>query len=141
MSGERNLETLLQQLDAQLHEDVFVFVTCQHDEVPHDLVPQMQFYETEGLTMIMRLEEAHKYGFSGEFASRMITLNIHSALDAVGFIAHIASVLAAAGMGVNPVAGFFHDHLFVPEDRVDEAMALLTEIRAKACRSDRASSL
>ena len=55
----------------------------------------------------------------------MITLNVHSSLDAVGFLAAITTRLATAGMGVNPVSGYFHDHLFVPADRADEAMAIL----------------
>ena len=55
----------------------------------------------------------------------MITLNIHSALDAVGFIAAVTTELARHNIGVNPVSGFYHDHLFVPADRADEAMTAL----------------
>ena len=35
---------------------------------------------------------------------------------------------AAAGIGVNPVSAFHHDHLFVPEARAEEAMTILREI-------------
>ena len=58
----------------------------------------------------------------------MITLNVHSSLDAIGVLAAITARLAAASMGVNPVSGYFHDHLFVPVDRADEAMAILEDI-------------
>ena len=37
-------------------------------------------------------------------------------------------MLGAKGMGVNPVAGFYHDHLFVPEGREAEAMDVLKQI-------------
>jgi hypothetical protein len=37
----------------------------------------------------------------------------------------ITTRLAAAGMGVNPVSAYFHDHLFVPAGRAEEAMAVL----------------
>jgi hypothetical protein len=30
-----------------------------------------------------------------------------------------------AFISVNPVSGFYHDHLFVPVDRAEEAMRLL----------------
>ena len=35
-------------------------------------------------------------------------------------------------MGVNPVSAYFHDHLFVPADRADEAVALLEQLAAEA---------
>jgi len=31
-------------------------------------------------------------------------------------------------MGLNPVAGFYHDHLFVPEGREQEALRILEGI-------------
>jgi hypothetical protein len=34
-------------------------------------------------------------------------------------------------MGVNPVSGYFHDHLFVPADRAEEAMAMLQALAAE----------
>ena len=62
----------------------------------------------------------------------MITLNVHSALEAVGFIAKIASALAAQGMGVNPVSGFYHDHLFIPDGREQDALQILDEMAQAA---------
>lgn len=132
MSGEQDLQTLLATLDAVLVDGVFVFVTLPDGDVPRDLSPRMMFQEAEGTTLICQKDKAQAHGLSFEFPSRMITLNVHSALDAVGFIAHIASRLAAAGMGVNPVAGFYHDHLFVPADRAKDAMRILAEIRDQA---------
>ena len=35
--------------------------------------------------------------------------------------------LAAAGISVNAVSAFHHDHLFVPEDRAEEALRLLQD--------------
>ena len=90
----------------------------------------MIFREAEGLTLVLPWDEAEAAELSPTFPCRMITLNVHSALEAVGFIAAVATKLAAAGMGVNPVAGFYHDHLFVPEDRAEEAMRLLNEMAA-----------
>ncbi len=91
----------------------------------------MIFREREGDTLILLEEEARAAGLASVFRSRMITLNIHSSLDAVGFLAAITARLAAAGMGVNPVSGYFHDHLFVPADRADEAMTILEGLAAE----------
>jgi hypothetical protein len=60
----------------------------------------------------------------------MITLNVHSSLEAVGFIARVATELAKHGMGVNPVSGFYHDHLFVPEGRERDALEILGRLAA-----------
>ena len=123
MSGETNLDRLLAAMSAELIDGVFVFATV--DAVPDGLTPRMVFQEAEGTTLILLKSQAEQAGLAYEFPSRMITLNIHSSLDAVGFMARIATALAAEGMGVNPVAGFYHDHLFVPEDRAADAMAVL----------------
>jgi hypothetical protein len=120
MSGELNLDTLLKTLSTKLIEGVFVFVTVPFGEVPVGLAPRMLFQESEA--------EAH--GLAHEFPSRMITLNVHSSLEAVGFMAVIATALAEQGMGVNPVAGFYHDHLFIPEDRVQDALDVLAQLAA-----------
>ena len=50
---------------------------------------------------------------------------MRSSLVAVGFLATVCSRLAEVGISVNPVSGFHHDHLFVPWDRREEAMAVL----------------
>ncbi len=82
--------------------------------------------------MIVEESEALRAGLAGTFRSRMITLEIHSSLDAVGFLAAITARLAEAGMGVNPVSAFYHDHLFVPADRAAEAMQVLQRLSHEA---------
>jgi len=130
MSGELDLETLLRSMSATLVEGTFVFATLPPDDMPPGLTPRMMFHEAEGVTLILHQEQALAHNLPHEFPSRMITLNVHSALEAVGFIAHIATQLAREGMGVNPVAGFYHDHLFVPLGRETDALAVLKRIAA-----------
>ncbi len=130
MSGEMDLATLLRSMSATLVDEVYVFATVPPGDVPAGLTPRMMFHEAEGVTLILTRDAAMAHDVPFEFPCRMITLNVHSALEAVGFIAHIATELAAAGMGVNPVAGFYHDHLFVPEGREAEALAVLDRIAA-----------
>lgn len=52
----------------------------------------------------------------------MITLTVHSSLEAVGFLAAVTGRLTEAGISVNAVSAFYHDHLFVPEHRAGEAL-------------------
>ena len=39
--------------------------------------------------------------------------------------------LAQKGISCNPVSGFFHDHLFVPAARGEEAVEVLRELAAE----------
>jgi hypothetical protein len=132
MQGETDLHTLFKSLKMRLAPEVFVFVTLPQDQIPAGLSPQMIFQETEGTTLILTEESAKAHDLPYTFRSRMITLNVHSALDAVGFIARIATALAAHDMGANPVAGYFHDHLFVPVEKADHAMKVLSDMAARA---------
>ena len=75
--------------------------------------------EDEGTTAIVR-------GEGGAFAR--ITLMVHSALDGVGLTAAVATALAEAGIACNVVAGFHHDHLFLPWERREEALDLLQRL-------------
>ena len=123
MPGERNLKTLLQNMTPELHEGVFVFCSMpEGKKIPAALRPVHIFREREGTAFIVRREEAEAAGLPYQFASRMITLAVHSSLEAVGFLAAITGRLAEAGIGVNAVSAFYHDHLFVPEHRAEEAL-------------------
>lgn len=88
------------------------------------------FQEAEGTTVICLREEAEAHGVAFEFPCRMITLEVHSSLEVVGFMAVIATELAKEGMGVNPVAGFYNDHIFVPDGREADALAVLDRLAA-----------
>lgn len=125
MGGETDLDRLIQSMSAELAEGVFAFATFPDRVVPTGLSPVMLFQEAEGTTVILQRVEADAYGIAYDYPCRMITLQIHSALEAVGFLARITSALAAASLSVNPVSAFYHDHLFVPEDRADKAMEVL----------------
>lgn len=130
MSGETNLNTLIKSMSAKLHDGVFVFVTIPPDQTMPEVAPRMVFQEIEGTTLILLRTEAEAHSLPFEFPCRMITLNIHSSLEAVGFMARIATELAKHNMGVNPVSGFFHDHIFVPEGREQDAIDALERLSA-----------
>lgn len=130
--GETDLATLLRSMRPVLRDGIYVFVTLPPGSDRLRIEPLMSFREAEGLTLIISEEEAAAFGLEPVFRSRLITLDVHSSLEAVGFLAVITSHLAAAGMGCNPVSAFYHDHLFVPADRAEEALEILEALAAKA---------
>ncbi len=132
MSGEHDLKRLLAGMSPVLDPEIYVFATLPGRDVPPGLAPRMTMQEGEGTTIIVTEAAANAAGLDHVFACRMITLDVHSALDAVGFLARVTTRLAGLGMGVNPVAGYFHDHLFVPKDRAGDAMTALGEMACEA---------
>lgn len=86
--------------------------------------------EAEGVTLVLPAD--HPAVPADAPRMRQITLDIVSALEGVGLTAAVSEALAAAGLPCNVIAGFHHDHLFVPAARAEEAAALL---RARAARA------
>src|SRR4051812_24413524 len=123
----------------EMPDGIFVFCTIAHGaEIPAAVTPLLTFREHEGTTLVMPLEEAEHLKLPHQFPSRLITLTVHSSLDAVGFLAAITARLAAAGISVNAVSAFYHDHLFVLEHRADEALRLLRNI-SSSLRAERSN--
>ena len=126
MPGERNLEVLLAHMHPQLHPGTYVFCVSDH---PHpDAIAT--FREAEGVTLVLERGDADALGLEPLFEAEWITLTIHSALDAVGFLAVVASRLADAGISCNVISAGYHDHLFVPAGRGEEAIAVLRRSNA-----------
>jgi len=136
MSGETDLQVMLDELEPVVREGEFVFVTV--DTVPSDVTPEATVLESEGLTLVVPRGVADDHGWLYDFVAGWVTLTIHSALDAVGLTAAVSRALADAGISANMLAGRFHDHVLVPVERRDEAVAVLRELSARSGRPPRA---
>jgi uncharacterized protein len=111
-------------LRPQLHPGRYVFVTVA-EGVPLGVAPVVTVVEPEGLTLVLPQDDADESGLAYDYVAAWITLAAQTTLDQVGITAAFSTALADAGISCNVVAGFHHDHLFVPYDRADEAVALL----------------
>ncbi len=115
-----------------LHDKEYIF--CTLPEQPKNIKPLMMFREKEGITLIIDKETAEKENIPYNDTWCCITLDVHSDLTAVGFLAKITEKLAAAGISVNVVSAYYHDHLFVQKKDSKKAMQvlkLLSEEREK----------
>ncbi|MFF1675785.1 ACT domain-containing protein [Streptomyces sp. NPDC058256] len=131
MSGEADLQKLLSSMSPELRPGRYVFTVAEAG-LPAGVTPVVTVTEQEGLTLVVRLEEADTAGLAYDYVAGWITLRVHSALDAVGLTAAVAQELAAAGLSCNVVAGFHHDHLFVPYERAAEAVTLLEDLARRS---------
>jgi hypothetical protein len=98
-------------------------------EVPDEVTVQASVVEAEGTTVVVAVSEAERLGLAPDFAAAWLTLEVPSALDAVGFTAAVATALAAESIPCNVFAGYHHDHLLVPSERADEAIEILNALR------------
>ncbi|EEX37900.1 hypothetical protein VIB_002032 [Vibrio metschnikovii CIP 69.14] len=57
----------------------------------------------------------------------LITLTVHSSLEAVGLTAAFATKLASYGISANVIAGYYHDHIFVQSTLAEKALQALQE--------------
>jgi hypothetical protein len=126
MAGENDLGTLLATMEPALKEGEFVFATIEGRAVPDGLHPVGTFFEDEGLTVILSAAEAMRAGLTGSPPMRLITLTVHSSLEAVGLTAAFATELTRHGISANVVAGYYHDHIFVAAQDAERAMSALT---------------
>lgn len=130
MEGEQDISVLLQSLEPALDAQEYVFATGTETDAVRVTRPLGVFREAEGVSLICTPDEAACAGLRGSGRFRRITLTVHSSLDAVGLTARVAHALAAEGIACNVVAAYFHDHLFVPAERADDALAALRALSA-----------
>ena len=131
--GEINLGVLLRDMKPELQSEEFVFCALGNSRIQQIGCAFVgAFHEAEGLTLILKRTEADRRQMDYSHVSRMITLSVHSSLNAVGFLALITSRLAARTISTNVISAYYHDHLFVPVDRAEEAMSILEGIADKA---------
>ena len=128
MGPEKNLDQLLNSLNPYLQAKKFVFCSISQQTFDQlSIEPLCAFREEEGITIIIDVEEADLFALPYASTWALITCGVHSALTAVGLLAALAGKLAAAGIGVNVVSAYYHDHLFVPAGEAERALALLRQ--------------
>ncbi len=125
MQGETQLDLLLKGMKPKLHAGKYVFATVATTEhiQRNDILGE--FKEEEGTTVILAQQKADALQLSYEFVAAWITLTIHSSLEAHGLTAAFATTLAKNKISCNVIAGYYHDHLFVPYHEGEKAIKVL----------------
>jgi hypothetical protein len=125
MSGETVLARLLASMEPTVRPGEYVFVTLA--SVSDPLAPAI-IHEDEGVTHVVDRATADSRDWAYDYVAAWITLRVQSSLAAVGLTAAVSQALADAGISCNVLAGYHHDHLLVPLERVDDAMRALEEL-------------
>lgn len=130
MAGETSLATLLRSMSPQLNDGEYVFCSITDPSLLRDCEVLGSFREHEGLTVILRREQAERLGLGFDYVAAWITLQVHSALQAVGLTAAFAGALGRAEISCNVIAGYYHDHLFVGLADAEKAVQVLQRLAA-----------
>lgn len=133
-TAERDLRTLLITMKPALDPREWVYCAVDRSFPILETRPLFTFQENEGLTIVIERETADQRALEYQFACRRITLRVHSDLLAVGLLAAVSNELAKHGIPTNAVSAFYHDHLFVPVERGEDALRILEDLSATAAR-------
>ncbi|MDR7379406.1 hypothetical protein J2X19_004100 [Rhodoferax ferrireducens] len=127
-----DLPTLLAHMEPTLNPGSYAFCSVDPGSTITlgDVVATVR--EPEGLSIVLPEARALELQLTPLFRCAWITLTVHSDLQAVGLTAAFARALGDAGISCNVVAGACHDHIFVPVERAEDAMAALRQLQHNA---------
>ncbi|KAK5135993.1 hypothetical protein LTR08_004247 [Meristemomyces frigidus] len=134
--GGLELSQLIKSMKPTLADGIYVFATISpQSEILGRLVlgrVEMLCREDKGWTLVVPQAVAIELELESIFPCRKITLDVHSSLEAVGFLAAVTNRLAdKLKIGVNPVSGYYHDHLYVPAGKEELVVEELKRMAAE----------
>ena len=125
MTGERDLGRLLAGLSPERRHGEVVIVAVPD---PAGLPALATVTEEDAVTAVLRRDDADRLGLGYDWIAAWVTLTVHSSWEAVGMTAAVAQALADEGIPCNVLAGFRHDHLLIPIEQADAAIAALRSL-------------
>jgi len=128
MDAELNINYVLKNLSPQLNEGVFVFCSVENAKNINEEYIMASIIETKGKTIVLKREVADSLKLSYSVTMNWITLNVNSSLELVGLGAIISQKFAYNRITYNLIAGYYHDHIFVPIKDTERALNLLHEL-------------
>ncbi len=115
------------KLSPRLNDGVYVYLSVPDLHMaPEEYI--FMFREAEGFTVVMEEGAAIKSGLDYAFRSRWITLEAQTGLADLGVTAAFSKALSDKGISCNVVAAMYHDHVFVPAERAEEAIQILNDL-------------
>jgi len=131
MLGIVDSKVLLKEMKPILDGTDYVFCTKKCFKIDKEIIslrPIATFLEEEGMTVVLSKKNADIHQLSYDTVLNKITLEVHSSLEAVGLTAAISTALASESISANVIAGFYHDHIFVPKDKANLALKTLQNL-------------
>jgi hypothetical protein len=128
VAGDADLDAILAGLEIAREPGVFVVAKIVDGDQPPPGV-RATIREREGVTVVLPREDALAAGLPFVFEAAWLTLTADTSFELVGLTAAVSTRLAEVGIPANVLAGYHHDHILVPVERADEAIAALRSLR------------
>ncbi|HKP64605.1 MAG TPA: ACT domain-containing protein [Polyangiales bacterium] len=129
---DSELRSIIREMEPELNPGVYVYSVAPAGAELRGIDAVALIREREGWTVVAEEAEIRRAGLPVLFRAAWITLSVTSDLHAVGFTAAFSRALADARIGCNVIAGAQHDHIFVPFDLAEPALALLRALQRSA---------
>jgi hypothetical protein len=128
MIGETDLAKILKTLKPK--HNVGDYVYCVVNDLNKFNLNEIIFFfrEEEGITVVLKKEVADKLKLDYTFVAAWIKLTVHSSLESVGLTAAFSKALSEEAISCNVVAGYYHDHIFVPKKDAEKALKVFTKL-------------
>ena len=124
-----DLDQLLENMSPKLNPELLVMVSLPGEVNPELVSASLAIIkEIEGTTLVLPLQLAQHHKLSFETVFNLISLEVESDLLAVGLTAAFATALGQAGIPANVLAGFYHDHILVPNEMANSAIEVLNNL-------------
>ena len=128
-----DLNQLLKHMKPYLVPEKLVFITLDNDQLETHIHASIAMVrEEEGITLVLPQSYADDRTLSYDGTYRQISLTVQSALEGFGLVAAFATALANHGVPANVFAGYYHDHILVPENLAEKAIHALQELSRQA---------
>ncbi len=128
--GCKDIKQLLKNLTPELDHDDYVF--CLVNQSLLDKTNKLDYFslirEQEGITLICTQHQADKLHLDYTIIFSKITIKIHSSLLSVGLTAALSNALKQQNISANMIAGFYHDHVFIPKKQAKKALTTLIKL-------------
>jgi len=125
----KDTQAMITGMTPTLDPGTWVFCAVNGDgTIPPDAFAVIQ--EAEGTTLILPEATAQAVGYTASPTMKKITLQVNSDLEGVGLTAAVATALTKHNIPCNVVAGYHHDHIFVPEAQAGLAYATLLQLQS-----------
>ncbi len=123
--GETDLAHMLATLRVVRRPETYTYVAVDVPTPGLLAAAAAMVDEGELTTLVVPVDAAARAGLPVVVELAWLTLAVQSSLEAVGLTAAVSARLAARDIACNVLAGYHHDHLLVPLERVTDAIDAL----------------